>query len=167
MVRLVYRGACGSLCYATARPDPHYAVVYPRRPAWEPVLSSVVSPGGTGQPVALASGVEATCHPGTYDFVLQWQQGGWRYQVVDGVSCNTGAGPLLQAARMLMSATGRGQIPVPAMSAGTVVDNMAGGQTSISVIWQVDQWRYRVQGPDTSALSMAASVVHVSGPGAG
>jgi len=132
--------------------------------------SPVVSPGGTGQPVVLAPGVEARCYPGASQAspsVLEWQEGGWRYQVVDGASCNGGAGPLLQPARRLVSAEGRGPTPVPAMSAGTVVDIVAGDQTSISVVWQVDQWQYRVEGPDASALSMAASVVHVAMPGAG
>lgn len=95
--------------------------------------------------------------------VLQWQRGGWTYQVVGSPGTVTGAGALAAAAGRLRRAA-TAVPPVPGVPAGTVVEWLRGAATPTWVLWEAGGASYVAQGPDPSILAFAASVVPVSFP---
>lgn len=126
---------------------------------------TVATPSGQGQSVDVGSGVRGTYYaqpPGGDLSLLQWQAGGWTFQVADVTGLGAPADRLVSYAQKLMAGAPSASTPVSGVQTGEVVQTLSPDGAPTWVVWQRSGWEYRVQAHNAPAVQIAHSMVHVA-----
>ena len=122
-------------------------------------------PSGPGQSVDVGAGVRGTFYPqppgGDYS-LLQWQVGGWTFQVADVTGLGAPANRLVPYAQKILADVPSGAPPVTGITSGTVVQTLAPDGAPTWVLWQRGGWAYRIETHSAPAVRMAHTMVHVA-----